>query len=318
MVDVYAEVERAEARIRDHIRTTNLLRSEYLSERTGANVYCKLENEQHTGSFKLRGAMNKVLSLSEEECERGIVAASTGNHGAAVAYTLGILGAKGSVYVPENAVAIKVDAIRRLGAEVREFGADPADAEREARRHAAEHGLIYISPYNDPQVMGGQGTVGVELESQLDSIDALFVSVGGGGLVSGMAGFLKEKRPQLSVIGCSPENSMVMIESLRAGEILDIPSLPTLSDGTAGGVEAGAITFETCRGLIDDYVTVTEEEIGDALRDFVREHDIVIEGAAAVAISSLLRERDRYKGKNVVVVICGGNIAPNTLKEIMR
>jgi threonine dehydratase len=277
-----------------------------------------MENEQHTGSFKLRGAMNKVLSLSEDERARGVVAASTGNHGAAVAYTLGKLGVKGTVYVPENSVATKLDAIRKLGAEVRMHGADCTDAEREARSVAEAENLCYISPYNDPHVAGGQGTLAVELVSQLDRIDAVFVSLGGGGLISGVAGYLKHEHPGVHVVGCSPQNSMVMIESVRAGEILDLPSLPTLSDGTAGGVEAGAITFDTCRDLVDEYAAVSEEEIADELRDFVRAHDITIEGAAAVAIASLLQTQDRYARQNVVIVICGGNINPETLQDVLK
>ena len=318
MIDVHAEVVQAETRIREHVRTTRLMHSPSLSERSGANVYCKMENEQHTGSFKLRGAMSKVLSLSEAERGRGVVTASTGNHGAAVAYTLGQLGVKGTVYVPEHSVATKIAAVRELGAAVRMHGADCTDAEREARRVAGAEGLCYVSPYNDPQVVGGQGTLAVELVSQLDRIDAVFVSLGGGGLISGIAGYLKHDRPDVRVAGCSPRNSMVMIESVRAGKILDLPSLPTLSDGTAGGVEAGAITFDTCRELVDDYVDVTEDEIASELRAFVREHDTVTEGAAAVAIASLMKNRERYQGQNVVVVICGGNISPETLKEVLE
>jgi threonine dehydratase len=316
--DVHGEVVRAEGRIRNHIRTTRLLHSPSLSKRSGASVYCKMENEQHTGSFKLRGAMNKVLSLTDEERARGVVTASTGNHGAAVAYTLGRLGVKGTVYVPEHSVAAKIDAVRDLGADVLVHGADCTDAEHEARRVAEAEGLCYVSPYNDPQVAGGQGTLAVELASQLDRIDAVFVSLGGGGLISGVAGYLKHERPGVRIVGCSPRNSMVMIESVRAGEILDLPSLPTLSDGTAGGVEAGSVTFDTCRALVDDYVDVTEEEIAGELRSFVLEHDVVIEGAAAVAIAALMKERDRYQGKNVVVVICGGNISPETLQGVMQ
>lgn len=317
MLDVRAEVEAAEARIREHIVTTPLEHSPFLSEATGANVYCKLENRQHTGSFKLRGALNKILSLGEEERERGVVAASTGNHGAAVAYALGRLGTSGAVYVPEGSDPSKLDAARKLGAEIRVFGKDCTDAEREARRYAQEHGLAYVSPYNDARVVGGQGTVGLELAAQLETIDAVFVALGGGGLISGIAGYLKHDHPDVKVIGCSPENSAIMIESIRAGEILDKPSLPTLSDGTAGGVEAGAITFELCRALVDGLVTVTEEEIAAALRDFVRAHDMVIEGAAAVAVASLVKERERYRGHNVVVVICGENIAAATLEEVL-
>jgi threonine dehydratase len=316
-VDVRKEVLLAERRIRSHIRETFLDRSAYLSGLGAADVYCKLENLQHTGSFKVRGALNKVLSLNDEESGRGVVAASTGNHGAAVAFALRKLHASGMIFVPEDAVQSKVDAIRELGAEVRTFGRDPAETEVHARQYAIDNDLAYVSPYNDPQVLGGQGTIGVELERQLAGANVVFVSVGGGGLISGIAGYLKSARSGVEIIGCSPENSQVMIQSVRAGKILDLPSLPTLSDGTAGGVEPGAITFDLCRELVDEYVTVTEDEIADALRSYVRAHHMLIEGAAAVAIASYIKMRDRFAGKSVVIVICGANISLDALKEIL-
>src|SRR5712692_9557156 len=177
-------VKRAEERIRPHIVETPLQHSPYFSGRTGANVYFKLENLQVTGSFKARGAMSKVLSLSKEELGRGVVAASTGNHGAAVAYGLSRLGAKGIVFMPENASEAKVEAIRSLGAEVRFHSNDGGKAEEFARQYAREHALAFVSPYNDPDVIAGQGTIGLELSRQLAAIDFLFVTVGGGGLIS--------------------------------------------------------------------------------------------------------------------------------------
>jgi threonine dehydratase len=317
-VDVLNEVLRAEERIRPHIRETMLEYSPVLSELGEADVYCKLENLQHTGSFKTRGAMNKLLSTAAEELARGAVTASTGNHGAAVAYSLNELGASGVVFVPDNAIPSKVQAIERLGAEVRYFGQDCAEAEAHAREHAAQNRMVYVSPYNDPQVIGGQGTIAVELVGQLDHVDAVYVSLGGGGLISGIAGYLKSFEPDVQIMGCSPENSQVMIQSVKAGKILDLPSLPTLSDGTAGGIEAGSITFDLCRTLVDGYVTVTEEEIKESLLLFIGTHHMLIEGAAAVAIASYLKTRQRFVGKNVVIVICGANIHLETLAEVLR
>ncbi len=316
-MDIVQEVRLAERRIRPHIRETILEHSPVLSELGGANVYCKLENLQHTGSFKARGALSKLLSLTEEQRARGVVTASSGNHGAAVAYSLGKLGATGIVFVPEIADAAKVQAIERLGAEVRAFGQDCAEAEVHAREYAAQHGMVYVSPYNDPQVIGGQGTIGVELARQLEPIDAVYASLGGGGLISGVAALLKSVQPEVQVIGCSPQNSQVMIQSVRAGRILDLPSLPTLSDGTAGGIEPGAITFDLCRTLVDDYLTVTEEEIRAALLLFVEAHHMLIEGAAAVAVAAYLKSSARFVGKNVVIVICGANISLQTLREVL-
>ena len=316
-MDIVREVRRAERRIRPYVRETILEHSPVLSELGGANVYCKLENLQHTGSFKARGALSKLLSLTEEQRACGVVTASSGNHGAAVAYSLGKLGATGIVFVPQIADPAKVQAIERLGAEVRFFGQDCAEAEVHARDYAAQHGMVYVSPYNDPQVIGGQGTIGVELVRQLEPIDVVYASLGGGGLISGISALLKSVQPVVQVIGCSPQNSQVMIQSVRAGRILDLPSLPTLSDGTAGGIEPGAITFELCQALVDGYLTVTEEEIRAALLLFVEAHHMLIEGAAAVAVAAYLKSSERFVGKNVVIVICGANISLQTLREVL-
>jgi threonine dehydratase len=316
-MNITEEVLAAEQRIRPHIRETILDYSPYYSQLTGANVYFKLENLQHTGSFKVRGAMNKVLSLTPAERERGVVTASTGNHGAATAFSLGKFGATGMVFVPQDAAAGKVQAIERLGAEVRHYGNDGAVTEARARQYARDNRLTYISPYNDPQVIGGQGTIAVELVKQLDPIDAVFVALGGGGLISGIAGYLKSIRPGVSIVGCSPVNSQVMIESVKAGKILELPSLPTLSDGTAGGLEPGSITFDLCRKLVDDYESLSENEIRESLRQYLQIHHMLIEGAAAAALAGCVKRRGRLAGKNVVVVLCGANISLETLKEVL-
>jgi threonine dehydratase len=316
-MDIAAEVVAAEKAIRPYIRQTYLEHSPFYSRITGAQVYFKLENLQHTGSFKLRGAMNKLLSLSAEERRRGVVTASTGNHGAAFAYGLGQVKGTGVVFVPENASLTKVAAIERLGAEVRYFGSDSGDTEAYARQYAAENQMTHLPPYNDIKVIGGQGTIGFELAKQLNRIDAVFVALGGGGMISGMAGFLKSKNPAVQIIGCSPKNSQVMIQSVKAGRILDLPSLPTLSDGTAGGVEPGSITLDFCRDLVDDFISVTEDEIRDSLREFINNRHMLIEGSAAVAVAACKKRAGDFVGKNVVVVICGGNISAETLKEIL-
>jgi len=320
-------IQQAEARIRPHIRQTILEYSPYFSHFDDPdhpnNVYFKCENLQHTGSFKVRGALNKILALHEEESENaGIVTASTGNHGAATAFALQKLSKSGIVFVPENAAPTKVQAIQRWGAEVRHFGADPVLAEQQARDYAQLNKLTYISPYNDLRVLSGQGTIAVELErqfeqEQLGQLDAVFVTTGGGGLISGIAGYLKAEMPHVEVIGCSPENSQVMVQSVAAGEILDLPSLPTLSDGTAGGVEADSITFGPCSQLVDRYVTVTEEEIAESLRTFMATHHMMIEGAAAMTLAAYRKERHQFKDQNVVVVLCGANIGLDVLKEIL-
>jgi threonine dehydratase len=317
MMDLVETVIEAERRIRPYIRETYVERSSVLGERSGAEVYLKLENLQHTGSFKARGAMNRVLAMSYDEQQRGVIAASTGNNGAAVARAAREVGIPCTVVVPEHADESKLAAIRRLGATIDLRGHDCVESERYARRHCADHGITYISPYNDPLVIAGQGTVALELARQLERIDAVFVSLGGGGLVSGIAGYLKGTGLDTHIVACSPENSAVMIESVRAGRILDLPSKPTLSDGTAGGVEEGAVTFELCRSLVDEYITVPEEEIAATLRRFLDTHHLLIEGAAAVALAAFERHAARFTGQRVAIVICGGNIGLETLRRIL-
>ncbi len=312
-----ANVALAANRIAPHIRETPLDESPFFSELTGAHVFLKLENLQHTGSFKLRGAFNKLLSMTSEQRAAGCVAASSGNHGAAVAHAMAKLDTKGVIFVPEGTSTTKVDAIRRAGGEVRFFGTDGLDTEIHAREYAAGNGMCYLPPYNDKDVIAGQGTCGVEISKQLSKIDAIFIAVGGGGLISGVGSFLKSVNPSTSLVACQPAASAVMTESVKAGEILDMPSEATLSDGTAGGIEAGAITFDICRSITDDYVVVSEEQIAEAMRQFIDAHHMLPEGAAGVALAGLKLRADRYRDKNIVAIICGGNISRETLKKII-
>lgn len=316
-MELIREILMAERRVRPHLRETPLERSFPLSRQAGAEVYLKLENFQHTGSFKARGAMNKILALEGSCKSKGVVAASTGNHGAAVAFAAGNQGIPSLIFVPEAAAPGKIEAMRVRGAEVRTWGSDCVIAEVHAREFAAEQGMTYVSPYNDGQVVGGQGTVGVEIARQIDRVDRVFVALGGGGLIAGIAGYLKKLDPRVRVIGCSPVNSCVMAESMRAGRILELESRPTLSDGTAGGVEQGSITFELCRELVDECVLVTEEEIADALRSFIGAHHMLIEGAAAAAVAAFLKCAPVLRGGRSLIVICGGNIGLDTLRSVI-
>lgn len=304
-------------RIKPYIRETPLDYSPYFSELTGANVYLKLDNLQYTGSFKLRGAFNKLLSMSEAERASGGVAASSGNHGAAIAYAMSELGVTGVIFVPEQTSSTKVEAIRRAGGDVRFFGTDGLDTETHAREYALQNGMAYLSPYNDVDVIAGQGTCGVEIARQLPDVDAVFIAVGGGGLISGVGTFLKSVNPSMSVVACQPAASPVMTKSVEAGRILDLTSEPTLSDGTAGGIEADAITFDICREIVDDYLLVSERQIAAAMRVFIDAHHMLAEGAAGVALAGLLASGDKYRDKNVVVIVCGGNISRETLKQVI-
>lgn len=277
----------------------------------------KSEHQQDTGSFKLRGAFNKLLTLPPDVRERGVVAASSGNHGAAVAHACAALGVHARVFVPEGASPAKVGKIRDLGAEVIRFGTDGLDTELEARRQAEESGTAYISPYNDEAVMAGQGTVAVEMTEDGPALDRLYVAVGGGGLIAGMATWFRHAMPATQVVGALPANSPVMAASVKAGRILEMESLPTLSDGTAGGIEAGSITFEVCRDRVDVWETVSEEEIAAAMRTWAAAHDTVIEGAAGVALAAMLRDAPRLAGNRVGVVLCGGNVARDRWAKVM-
>jgi threonine dehydratase len=307
----------AAARIRDLVRMTPLHDSPRFSKEVGAEVCLKLENLQHTGSFKLRGAANRLLTLSDAERAAGCVTASSGNHGAAVAYAMQQLDVAGVIFVPEQTSPAKLEAIRSYGGHAEYFGTDGLDTETHAREHAREHGMFYISPYNDPEVVAGQGSCGVEIGEQAADLDVIYVSVGGGGLVSGVGSVLKTANPGLRIVGCQPEASAVMAHSVEAGRILDEPSRQTLSDGTAGGVEEDSITFELCRDLVDEFVLVDEDAIAAAMRMFFDLEHQVIEGAAAVAVAAMLQQRDLIGGQQVAVLICGGNVSRDTYKRIL-
>ncbi|NIV17543.1 MAG: threonine/serine dehydratase [Woeseiaceae bacterium] len=306
----------AAIRIADVICETPVVRSAHFSEVTGADVHFKLENRQHTGSFKLRGAANCLLSLSPGQRARGVATASSGNHGAAVAYAMRALDVPGVIFVPEQTSEAKVEAIRSYGGDVRFFGTDGLDTELHAREYAESEGLFYVSPYNDANVVAGQGTCGIEIADQCANLDAVFVAVGGGGLLGGVGSVLRRRLPDIRIFACQPEASAVMAKSVEAGRVLDLPSQPTLSDGTAGGVEANAITFDLCRELADEFVLVSEDEIAAAMRAFIGAEKDTIEGSAGVAIAALERRREVIEGRKVLVIICGGNVSEATLEAV--
>lgn len=317
-LEINHKIKAAHERIRERISRTPLIPSPRLSAQLVSSVYLKLENRQITGSFKLRGATNKLLSLSPQERAAGVVTASSGNHGLAVAHAAGALGIPAAIYLPESASPEKVAKLRGLAADLHFVAGDPLNAELAAAQVAQETGRAFVSPYNDPEVIAGQGTLGVELLAQRPEVDAVFVSVGGGGLISGVAAHLKAERPGVEIIGCLPLNSPVMAESVRMGEIVEMESLPTLSDGTAGGIEPGAITFPLCQALVDSWILVTEEQIADGVRLIHGLHGERVEGSAGVAVAALLTDAARWRGKTVAVILCGGNIPEAQFREIIQ
>ena len=316
-LDVLKETLEAEERIRPHIRQTPLEHSPFLSRLTGGDVYLKLENTQITNSFKLRGAVNKLLSLDDEERARGIVTASTGNHGAATAWALARFGIAGTIFVPNSASSAKIENLRRFGANLKLAGDDCVDTEILARRTAEESGRVFVSAYSDPKIIGGQGTIGIELERELDAFDTVVVPVGGGGLIVGIAGYLKARKPDLAIIGCQPRSSAVMYESIKAGELVERELLPTLSDGTAGGIEPGAITIDACREMVDDFVLVEEEEIAAGIRTLIETHCMLVEGAAALSVAAFQKTAQRFEGQRVVLILSGARISLETLRAVL-
>jgi threonine dehydratase len=296
--DLEPLIEEAASRVYSVVKETPLVAM-------GA-AYAKLEQLQTTGSFKLRGATNKLMSLSQDSASAGVITSSTGNHGLGVATAANLLGIDAEVFLSSQVSAAKRDQILARGARIRVVGDDPLAAEVAARACALGTGRTYVSPYNDPHVVAGQGTIAVELMRQAPDLDAIFIAVGGGGLISGIGAHLRRFAPNAEIIGCWPENSAVLHECLKAGRIFDAPETPTLSESTAGGVEHDSITFELCREVMHRGVLVSEEEILSAMRRG-HAHGWAVEGASGVALAAYFKEAARYADKKAVVLICGGN-----------
>jgi threonine dehydratase len=312
---VAARTDELSAAIAEHAVVTPLTGMRAAGELSGAEILIKREHLQETGSFKVRGALAKLLTLTSDERERGVVAASTGNHGLGVAYALSARGGNGIVCVPEHAAPVKLAAIRRYGAEVRVLGEDPAQTESLARRLAAQEGMTYVSPYNDLDVIAGQGTIGQEIVRQLGGrpVQAVVVAVGGGGLVSGVAAAIKSALPDVRIIGASPVNDAAMAASVRAGKVTQVDAQPTISDGTAGGVEEGSVTLPLCTELVDEWMLIEEPDICSALRFMIDTEHQLVEGSAAMAIAAGLRAGARSRGQPIAVVSCGANISADVL-----
>jgi threonine dehydratase len=311
------DVYRARKAIAPVVRRTPLVRSEALSERTGAEVHLKLETTQDTGTFKVRGAANKILSLPEEARRRGVITVSTGNHGRAVAHVAGQVGSPAVVCLSTLVPANKVDAVRRAGAEVAIFGKSQDEAAEKADRLAAERGLTMVNPFDDPLVIAGQGTIGLELMDDLPELDAVLVPVGGGGLISGIALALTSVDPAIRVIGVSMERGPVMYHSQQAGKPVLVDEEETLADSLGGGIFLdNQYTFAMVRDLVDDLVLVSEDEIARAMV-FALEHEhLVLEGAGAVGVAALLAGKAEGLGRRLALILSGGNVDLAALLKI--
>jgi threonine dehydratase len=304
------EILAAYHRIAPFVRHTPL---EYSAE---LGAYLKLEHLQHTGSFKFRGASHKIALLTPDQASAGVVTASNGNHGLGVAAASRARGIAAEVFVSSHVSASKARRIEAMGARLHCAGDDPLTAELAARRAAIATGRVFISPYNDLDVVAGQGTIAVEIHQELPHPDAVFVAVGGGGLIGGIGEYLKAVSPQTEIVGCWPQNSPVMHRCLHAGTIVEVAEQPTLSESTAGGLEPGSVTFDVCRRVIDRGVLVSEDEILRAMRLVLETEHWVIEGAAAVAVAAFLKEASRWRGKNVIILICGRNVSAEVLHRL--
>jgi len=307
--DVLPLIEEAAARVYSVVSETPLAPLPPASGAAPVAAFAKLEQLQTTGSFKLRGATNKLMSLSKAQAAAGVITSSTGNHGLGVATAAHRLGIDAEVFLSARVSAAKRDKISERGARIHVIGEDPLTAELAARAAARESGRSYISPYNDPHVIAGQGTIAVELMRQAPDLEAIYIATGGGGLISGIGSYLRHAAPRAEIIGCWPRNSPVLYECINAGRIFDAPETATLSESTAGGVEEGSITFDLCREVMHRGVLVTEEEILRAMR-WAHAQGWSVEGASGVALAAYFQEAARHANRKAVVVMCGGNPSP--------
>ena len=317
LLDVPQLVREAYERCHEHLLPTPLEYSMYLSKQIDGEVWLKLDLMQRTSSFKFRGAINKILSLTEEELDKGVVSASTGNYALAVAEAMRIRNRRATIYVANDIEPSRLDLLHAHGLDLVVFGDAAWDAEKEARRVAEDEDKIYVSPYNDPIVVGGQGTCGYEISEQLPDVDAAFFACGAGGLLTGSAGWLKSHNPDIEVYGVSPENSPVMYECVRAKKMFEMETHPTLADTCAGNVDLDSVTLDLCLRHVDEMLLLTEKEIEASIRLLFEQHRLVVEGSGALSVGGLLKRKDQFKGKKVVATVCGRNVDLEVFKRIV-
>lgn len=312
-----ADIQAARARIGGALNESPCAYSETMSRLVGARVFFKLDNLQMTGSFKERGALNKLLLLTREERQRGVVAASAGNHGLAVAFHAQRLSIPATIVMPRFAPLIKVSLARRYGAEVMLVGADFDEALTEAQRLQGERGSIFIPAFNDSAVIAGQGTLGLELLEQVPDLDAVLAPVGGGGLIGGLALALKESGFIGRVVGVQAERMAGMRAALAVGNPVPVPPSTTIADGIAVR-RVGALTLPLVQRYVDDLVTVSEPELAHAILLFLENEKTVVEGAAATTLAALLHRSLNLAGQTVVLVVSGGNIDVNVIARVIE
>ncbi|MGD8506337.1 MAG: threonine ammonia-lyase [Candidatus Bathyarchaeota archaeon] len=313
----FRSILEARRKIRNLVTKTPTYLSNVFSQRTGAEVYLKLECFQPVGVFKIRGAVNKICSLSPSELERGLVTASSGNHGLAVAYAAKIYGAKAVVVVPENAVKEKVEAIESYGADIVRYGKDYDEAYSKALEIQKEVGTTFVHPFEDPFVVAGQGTVGLELLEDVPDLDAIIVPVGGGGLISGISVAAKTLNPKLRIVGVQSEGAPAVYRSWRAGKIVEIDSVNTIADGLAARKPLD-LTFGIIKRYVDTVLLVSEEEIGEAVLALLHNAHILAEPSGAASLAALLFKYHPKPEEKVAVIISGANISIDYLASLLK
>lgn len=311
------DIKNARKTIGKLVKRTPLIHSQFLSDFCGGRVYLKLENLQITSCFKIRGALNRVLHLSTEEMKRGVITASTGSHGLALAVCAEKINIPAKIMVPKNTPRVKIDEIKKRNVDLVIYGDIADEAEQKAIDLAKEEGLTYVSPYNDKFVIAGQGTIGLEILEDIPNVDVVIVPVGGGGLISGISIAMKSIKPSVEVIGVQSEASPVMYESLKAGRIVDVEMRGSIADGLFGGIEKGSITFGIVQKYVDDLVLVKEKAIRKAIYLIWKEEKQVAEGSGAAAITPIIESRGLFTGKTIAAVISGGNIDDKLFKNIL-
>lgn len=313
----YSDIVAAQATLKGITKKTALLPSKSFSQMGGCHCFLKLENLQSTGSFKVRGAYNKIASLTEEEKKRPVVAASAGNHAQGVAYSSKLLGLKSTIFMPTFTPPLKVIATRHYGAEVVLTGDSFDDAYKVSQEYCKEHDATYIHPFNDPLIIAGQGTVGLEIFHQLPELDIVVVPIGGGGLISGVAIALKTLNPKIKIIGVEAEGAASMLASKKANKIVTIPHCDTIADGIAVKTPGGQ-TYELINEYVDELITVTDEEIAHTTYLMLERTKILAEPSGVASVAAVLQRKCDFKGKNVVPIVSGGNINMTLLQQIVE
>ncbi|MCR4430903.1 MAG: threonine ammonia-lyase [Tepidanaerobacteraceae bacterium] len=310
------DIEDARDMLQNVIYRTGIVHNTTLSEISGNSVYLKMENLQKTGSFKIRGAFNKIAHLTDEEKNRGVIASSAGNHAQGVAMAATAYGIKSTIVMPEHAPLAKISATKSYGAHVVLCGNVYDDAYAEACRLQKESGATFIHPFNDPYIIAGQGTIGLEILEDLPDADIIVVPIGGGGLISGIAIAAKSIKPNIKIVGVQAKNVPSMAESVMQHKISTAGGLPTIADGIAVKTP-GDLTFHLVQKYVDEILTVDEDEIAGAILLLLERAKVIVEGAGAVPVAAVLNRMGSYKNKKIVAVISGGNIDVNMVSRII-